>query len=98
MPGNDPSISVVIPLYNHERFILQALESIYSQSVLPKEVIVVDDGSQDMSLDIARKFAKAHPEMIVRSHPNQGSHYTINSGVRQASGEFVSILNSDDAY
>ncbi len=92
------SISVVIPLYNHERFIIQALESVYSQSVLPKEIIVVDDGSKDRSLDIAQKFANSHPEMIVRSHPNQGAHYTINSGIRQASGEFISILNSDDTY
>jgi glycosyltransferase involved in cell wall biosynthesis len=89
---------VVIPLYNHERYITQALESIYSQSVMPKEVIVVDDGSNDSSFEIAKQFARAHPEMIVRSHPNQGAHYTINSGIQQATGEFVSILNSDDAY
>lgn len=94
-----PRISVVIPLYNHERYIAQALESIYSQSVLPKEVIVVDDGSRDASLNIARKFATSHSEtMTVFSHPNQGAHYTINSGIQRASGEFVSILNSDDAY
>lgn len=92
-------ISVVIPLYNHERYITQTLESVYAQSVLPKEVIVVDDGSRDASLNIARKFAAAHPDtMTVWSHHNQGAHYTINSGVQRATGEFVSILNSDDAY
>jgi|SRR5690349_12714977 glycosyltransferase involved in cell wall biosynthesis len=98
MPEIGPSISVVIPLYNHERFIIRALESAYSQSVRPKEVIVVDDGSKDRSLDIAQKFAKSHPETTVLSHANQGAHYTINFGVRQATGEFISILNSDDAY
>jgi glycosyltransferase involved in cell wall biosynthesis len=98
MSGNYSSISVVIPLYNHEGYIVQALESIYSQSVMPKEVIVVDDGSKDRSLDIAQKFAKSHSEVVVWSHPNQGAHYTINFGIRQATGEFVSILNSDDTY
>jgi glycosyltransferase involved in cell wall biosynthesis len=91
-------ISVIIPLYNHEHYITQALESVYSQTAKPKEVIVLDDGSQDKSLDIVRKFAKTCPDMIVGTHPNQGAHYTINTGIKQASGEFVSILNSDDAY
>lgn len=99
MPEITPLISVVIPLYNHERFIIQALESVYSQSVMPKEVIVVDDGSQDNSLDIARTFAAAHPEtMSVWSHANQGAHYTINSGIQRATGEYVAILNSDDVF
>lgn len=95
----NPSISVVIPLYNHERFITTALESIYAQSIQPNEVIVVDDGSQDASLSVARKFASSHPEsMVVRSHPNRGAHYTINTGIRQASGDVIAILNSDDAF
>jgi len=91
-------ISVVIPLYNHERYIAQALESVNSQSVPPKEIIVIDDGSSDSSLNIALKYSKSHPEMTVWSHPNQGAHYTINSGIQRATGEFVSILNSDDIY
>jgi glycosyltransferase involved in cell wall biosynthesis len=91
-------ISVIIPLYNHEHYITQALESVYSQTAKPKEVIVLDDGSQDKSLDIVQKFAKTCPDMLVGSHPNQGAHYTINTGIKQASGEFVSILNSDDTY
>jgi glycosyltransferase involved in cell wall biosynthesis len=93
-----PRISVIVPLYNHERYICHALESVYTQSVLPKEVIVIDDGSDDTSMEIAIQFAASHPEMIVWSHPNQGAHYTINSGIHRATGEFVAILNSDDAY
>jgi glycosyltransferase involved in cell wall biosynthesis len=91
-------ISVIIPLYNHEHYITQALESVYSQTAKPKEVIVLDDGSQDRSLDIVRKFAGTCSNMAVGAHPNQGAHYTINTGINQASGEFISILNSDDAY
>jgi glycosyltransferase involved in cell wall biosynthesis len=91
-------VSVVIPLYNHERFIAQTLESVYRQTAIPKEVIIVDDGSQDASLAIARQAVQLHPETIVWSHPNQGAHYTINAGINRASGEFVAILNSDDIY
>lgn len=91
-------ISVIIPLYNHERYITYALESVFSQSVPVKEIIVIDDGSNDASLKIARKYSESHPEMTVWSHPNQGAHYTINTGIQRATGEFVSILNSDDAY
>lgn len=97
--GIFPQISVIIPLYNHERFIVRALESVYAQSVLPKEVIVVDDGSSDRSLKIAQEFAKTRSEtMTVWSHPNEGAHYTINSGIQRATGEFIAVLNSDDAY
>lgn len=98
MSGILPTISVVIPLYEHERFIIQALESVYSQSVKPREIIVVDDGSTDRSLENAQIFARSHPEVIIQSHPNHGAHYTINTGIKQATGEYVSILNSDDAY
>jgi glycosyltransferase involved in cell wall biosynthesis len=98
MPEITPSISVVIPLYNHERYIIQALESVFSQTVRPKEVIVVDDGSKDNSLAIAKKIAQSHPEMTVWSHANQGAHYTINFGIRQATGDYISVLNSDDTY
>lgn len=92
-------ISVIVPLYNHENYIASALDSVYSQSVLPKEVIVVDDGSRDFSLSIVQKKSAALPDtMIFWSHPNQGAHYTINAGIHRATGEFVSILNSDDVY
>ena len=91
-------VSVVIPLYNHERFIAQTLESVYRQSAIPKEVIVVDDGSQDASLAITRQAAQSHPETIIWSHPNQGAHYTINAGIHRATGEFVAVLNSDDIF
>jgi glycosyltransferase involved in cell wall biosynthesis len=99
MQQANPSISVVVPLYNHERFIEGALQSVYAQSVQPGQVIVVDDGSQDASLRIAQNFAASHSDtMIVCSHPNQGAHYTINAGIRQATGDIVAILNSDDLY
>jgi glycosyltransferase involved in cell wall biosynthesis len=91
-------ISVVMPLYNHEGYVAQALESIFAQTVRPLEVIVIDDGSRDKSAAVARDFLARHPDLVFWSHPNQGTHYTINAGIHRARGEFISILNSDDAY
>jgi glycosyltransferase involved in cell wall biosynthesis len=94
----DTRISVVVPLYNHERYIAQALGSVFAQTTKPAEVIVVDDGACDASAAIVRDLAVGRPELIFWSHPNQGAHYTINAGIHRATGDFVAILNSDDAY
>jgi len=91
-------ISIVIPLYNHAMYIEDAIQSVFSQSVKPSEIIVVDDGSTDDSVQTMRRLCAAHPEIIFWTHPNQGAHYTINAGIHRAKGEFVSILNSDDTY
>jgi len=92
------SVSVVIPLYNHERYIDAALDSVLGQTVPPLEIIVIDDGSQDGSLQRAEARASKDSRISIRSQLNQGAHYTINAAIRQAKGEYVSILNSDDFY
>ena len=93
-----PNISVIIPLYNHERYIDATLDSVLAQTVLPKEIIVIDDGSQDGSLERLRLRAAQEPRIIYWSHPNQGAHNTINAGLRRATGDYVAILNSDDCF
>jgi glycosyltransferase involved in cell wall biosynthesis len=92
------SISVVIPLYNHEAYIEAALESVFRQSLAPAEIIVVDDGSTDASASRVRALLATHPEIIFWSQPNQGAHHALNAGIHRATGQYVSILNSDDAY
>ena len=91
-------ISVVIPLYNHEKYIEDTLDSVFEQKVKPAEIIIVDDGSTDTSAAIVRRLCATHPEIAFWSHPNQGAHAAINAGIFHASGEFVAILNSDDTY
>lgn len=97
-PMFPPRISVVIPLYNHERYIEAALDSALCQSVPAAEIIVVDDGSTDASAAKVRALCASHPQIIFWSQPNQGAPYTLNAGILRATGEFVSILNSDDVY
>ena len=61
---NDGSVSVIMPLYNHERYVGHALESVFAQSVQPLEIIVVDDGSCDGSVAVVRALAAARPEIV----------------------------------
>lgn len=95
-PGG--KVSVVIPLYNHERYIEQSIGSVLGQTLAPFEIIVVDDGSTDGSADVVRRLCRDHPQIVFWSHPNQGAHHTLNAGIYRATGEFVAILNSDDVY
>ncbi len=93
-----PTISVIIPLYNHERYIDDAIDSLLQQTIPPFEIIIIDDGSQDNSWQRAQRRAKDEPRIIAWSQQNQGAHYTLNSGLNRATGEYLAILNSDDVY
>ncbi|RKT44481.1 glycosyltransferase family 2 protein [Thiocapsa rosea] len=93
------AVSVVIPLYNHRRYIEEALESALAQTRPALEIIVVDDGSTDDSASLAEAMARRYPDSIlVWSQPNQGAHSALNAGIARARGEYIAILNSDDAW
>ena len=93
-----PRVSVVIPLYNHQKYIEAAIQSALMQTVPPAEIIVIDDGSTDGSAEVVRQLCKDHPEIIFWSWPNQGAHHTLNAGILRATGDFVAFLNSDDCF
>lgn len=92
------SVSVVIPLYNHARFIAATLDSVLAQTLPAKEIVVVDDGSTDASAAIASGYAARHSAVRVIRQANAGAHCAINTGVAVTSGDVVAILNSDDAF
>lgn len=89
-------VSVVIPSYNHASYIGHAVESVFSQTFKDLELIVVDDGSTDHSLEVLSGFSD--PRLKVLTQPNQGAHAAINRGLHAATGEYLAILNSDDLY
>lgn len=93
------TVSVIIPAYNHEDYIEQALVSVIDQTHEFVEIIVVDDGSGDRTAAIAEEILHhcARPSRLIRQ-PNQGAHHAINTGLNAAGGEFLTILNSDDYY
>lgn len=96
MSEDNPKISVVVPLYNHEKYIGEALHSVLSQSFADFELIVINDGSSDNSENIVKEIKDDRIRYF--SQDNQGAHAAINRGIQLARGEYVSILNSDDVY
>lgn len=91
-------VAVVIPCYNHARYVGEALESVLRQTRPPDRVIVIDDGSTDDSPEVLRVFAGRGVEVFVQE--NRGAHHTLNKLVELAAVDcdWVAILNSDDRY
>ncbi|MBN8994327.1 MAG: glycosyltransferase [Rhizobiales bacterium] len=90
-------ISVIVPSYNHEAFVVDAVHSVLRQTVRPTEVIVVDDCSQDGSVARLRRIADERVRIIVHK-ANMGGAATLNTGIRSATGEYIAICNSDDLW
>lgn len=87
-------VSVIVPLYNREATIGQALRSVLEQSVPPTEVIVVDDGSVDGSAGVVRAFADSRVRYLYQA--NAGAGAARNRGLEVAEGDWVALLDSDD--
>ncbi|MEW8690878.1 MAG: glycosyltransferase [Candidatus Thiodiazotropha endolucinida] len=92
-----PAISVIIPSYNHARYIAQAIESVLRQSFSDWELIIIDDCSNDDSWRVINNYTDKRIHSS-RHKRNQGAHNTINEGLTLAKGDFLTILNSDDIY
>ena len=92
-----PAVSVVIPSFNHERYVEEAVRSVLEQSYPNVELIVVDDASTDRSAEILKRLAGEHGFTFVRNEQNLHLNPTLERGLRLAKGEYVSILASDDA-
>lgn len=86
-------VSVVIPVYNGEKYLVGCIKNILSQSYKNLEVIVVDDGSADRSAEIARLF----PVILIQHEVNRGLSAARNSGIDHAKGEFIHFMDVDDA-
>ena len=91
-----PRVSVIIPVYNTERYLTQCLESIVSQTLEDIEIICVNDGSKDGSADILRDYARRDRRVIVIDQPNQGLSAARNAGASAAAGDYLYFLDSDD--
>ena len=88
--------SFVIPVYNNERYIKSAVDSILCQDCECYEIVIVDDGSTDNTSQIVDEIAKNNSVVSVIHQKNQWIYASFNNGIRQATGEYVYILNSDD--
>jgi glycosyltransferase involved in cell wall biosynthesis len=89
-----PLVSVVIPVYNGEQYLAEAIDSAFAQEYRPLEIVVVDDGSTDGSADIARSYA----DVRYIHRPNGGPAAARNSGIAASAGEFIAFLDHDDVW
>ncbi len=88
----------MVPLYNHAAYIAEAVRSVLAQGAWVREVVVIDDGSTDKSAAIMKKLAAADPRIRFQVQSNQGAHATLNTALALCDGEYLAILNSDDAW
>lgn len=91
-----PFMTVMIPVYNGERYLADAIGSALSQPCGDLEVLVLDDGSTDGTASVARRAAEADPRVRVRSHPNYGLGRNRNDGMPLVRGELLVFLDHDD--
>ena len=89
-------VSVVTPVYNDERHLEQCLESLCRQTLREIEFVCVDDGSTDSSSAILQSYRKRDERFVIVRQPNRGLGAAMNAGIRQARGEYIGIVESDD--
>jgi hypothetical protein len=99
LPAGSTGVSVVMPVYGHERFVERALASIVAQTLQPLELVAVDDGSLDASAEIVERFARTAPfPVTLARQPNRGAPLAINRGLALSRGSILALLNSDDEF
>lgn len=98
MASDNVIFSVVIPLFNKAPHIERAIASALGQTLPPHEIIVVDDGSTDGSLEIVRAMKDARITVLTRSPPGPGGYAARNLGVEKATGDWVAFLDADDLW
>ena len=89
-------LSVIIPIFNGEDTLQRCLDSVVSQQVEDLEVILVNDGSTDKSLQICQQFAEHHEQTVIIEQDNQGLSVARNSGLQVATGDYVTFVDCDD--
>lgn len=89
-------ISVIIPVYNTAKYLEKCLGSLIKQSLKDIEIICIDDGSTDNSLEILKEFAKKDARIKFLTQENQGQSVARNKGIKAAQGEYIGFIDSDD--
>jgi len=95
---NEPKVSVIVPVYNTDRFLEKCLTSIAAQNYQNIEIIIINDGSTDKSDEIIKNFTDQEKRAVYLSQKNQGVSAARNVGLSKATGEYILFCDSDDYY
>ena len=93
-----PKLSVIVPVYNVKKYLIECLNSILSQTFTDFELILVNDGSTDNCGEICDKYASQDSRVVVIHKENGGLSSARNSGLEYASGKYITFIDSDDYY
>lgn len=91
-----PKVSILVPTYNTERYLPQCLDSLVGQTLRDIQIVCVNDGSTDSSLDIMRKYQARDGRIVIIDKPNSGYGDSMNRGIAAATGEYIGICEPDD--
>ncbi len=93
-----PKVSVVLPTYNRQKLLERAINSVVEQTFLNWELIIIDDGSTDLTFEIVKIFQNSHENIRYIKQTNMGLPIALNAGISISCGEFITFLGSDDEY
>lgn len=91
-------VSIIMPCYNGEKYIGETIDSVIGQTYANWELIVIDDGSQDCSVDVVRRYAVKDIRIKMLQQQNAGSAAARNKGIRNAEGQYIALLDADDLW
>ncbi len=97
MSNKLPLVSIIVPCYNHEKYVQETIESIVHQTYKNIELIVIDDGSKDTSPQVIERLSKKYNFTFIH-RPNKGLSATLNEGIALSKGEYIAVCASDDIF
>lgn len=93
---SQPKVSIIVPVYNAEKYLARCIHSLRNQSLTDLEIILVDDSSSDSSLELCKQFSKEDPRIQVIHKPNEGAGKARNAALSVATGQYIGFVDSDD--
>ena len=91
-----PKVSIIVPIYNSEKYMEKCIDSILNQTLNDIEIILVNDGSTDSSLEIAERYKQRDKRVIIINQINSGPSIARNNGIKIATGKYIGFVDSDD--